>query len=115
MGTAPSTSATTSASNVLYSLPFKGNRLIEGWQISSIVGIYNGLPLNVYNDATFTDPADLGSQWGTNANYTFAPGCTPNDLIKKGIFDPTTGQKTGVQWFDPACYEAQAPGFLGER
>ena len=101
------------SANVLYSLPFKGNRLIEGWQVSSIVGIHTGLPLNIYNNATFTDPADLGSQWGTNANYSFAPGCTPNHLIKKGIFDPTTGQKTGVQWFDPACYQAQAPGFLG--
>jgi len=69
--------------------------------------------LNVYNNATFTDPADLGSQWGTNANYSFAPGCHPNHLIKKAIIDPTTGAKTGTQWFDPSCYEAQAPGFLG--
>jgi hypothetical protein len=99
------------SANVLYALPFKGNRLVEGWQIGSIVGIHTGLPLNVYNNATFTDPADLGSQWGTNANYTFAPGCTPNHLIKKPIF--TDGIKTGEQWFDPACYEAQAPGFLG--
>jgi len=99
------------SANVLYSLPFKGNRLIEGWQISSIVGIHTGLPLNVYNNGTFTDPADLGSQWGTNANYSFAPGCRPNHLVKQAIF--TNGVKTGVQWFDPTCYEAQAPGFLG--
>jgi hypothetical protein len=99
--------------NVLYALPFKGNRLIEGWQVGSIVGIHTGLPLNVYNNATFTDPADLGSQWGTNANYSFAPGCHPNHLLKKSIFDPVTGAKTGTQWFDPTCYEAQAPGFLG--
>jgi Carboxypeptidase regulatory-like domain/TonB dependent receptor len=97
--------------NILYSLPFKGNRFVEGWQIASIVGIHTGLPLNVYNNATFTDPADLGSQWGTNANYTFAPGCTPNHLLKQAIF--TDGVKTGTQWFDPSCYEAQAPGFLG--
>ena len=99
--------------NVLYSLPFKGNRFVEGWQIGSIVGIHTGLPLNIYNNATFTDPADLGSQWGTNANYTFAPGCTPNHLIKQPFFNAVTGAKEGVQWFDPACYEAQAPGFLG--
>jgi hypothetical protein len=97
--------------NVLYSLPFKGNRLVEGWQIGSIVGIHTGLPLNIYNNATFTDPADLGSQWGTNANYTFAPGCHPNDLIKQPIFQD--GVKVATQWFNPACYEAQAPGFLG--
>jgi len=94
--------------NILYSLPFKGNKFVEGWQISSIVGIHTGLPLNVYNSGIlFSDPADMGTQWGSRANYTFAPGCTPNHLVKKRI-SPTT-----IQWFDPACYEAQAPGFLG--
>jgi hypothetical protein len=94
--------------NILYSLPFKGNRLVEGWQISSIVGIHTGLPLNVYNSGIqFSDPADLSTQWGSRANYTFAPGCTPNHLEKKRI------SQTTIQWFDPACYEAQAPGFLG--
>jgi Carboxypeptidase regulatory-like domain len=96
------------SANVLYSLPFKGNRLVEGWQISSIVGIHSGLPLNVYNNSgTATDPAFLGTQWGSQANYTFAPGCHPNHIVDKAI-------APGVyQWFDPACYETTAPGFLG--
>jgi hypothetical protein len=94
--------------NILYSLPFKGNRLVEGWQLSSIVGIHTGLPLNVYNAGIlFSDPANLGTQWGSRANYSFAPGCSPNHLEKKRL-SPTT-----IQWFDPSCYEAQAPGFLG--
>jgi hypothetical protein len=94
--------------NLLYSLPFKGNRLVEGWQVSSIVQIHTGLPLNIYNDGIlFTDPADLGTQWGSRANYSFAPGCSPNHIIKERINSDTT------QWFDPTCYEAQAPGFLG--
>src|SRR6185437_6412961 len=72
------------SANGLYSLPFKGNRLVEGWQISAIVGIHTGLPLNVYNNTlTSTDPAFLGTQWGSQANYTFAPGCHPNHLLKK--------------------------------
>jgi Carboxypeptidase regulatory-like domain len=96
------------SANGLYSLPFKGNRFVEGWQVAAIVGIHTGLPLNVYNSGIqFGDPADLGTQWGSRANYTFAPGCSPNHLIKKRI-SPTT-----IQWFDPSCYEAQAPGFLG--
>ena len=53
--------------NILYALPFKGNRLVEGWQIASIVGIHTGLPLNVYNGASFNDPADLGSQWASQS------------------------------------------------
>jgi len=97
------------SANVLYSLPFKGNRLVEGWQISSIVGIHTGLPLNVYNNSlTATDPAFLGTQWGSQANYAFAPGCTPNHLLKQRI------NQTTIQWFDPACYEETAPGFLGD-
>lgn len=98
------------SANVLYSLPFRGNRLIEGWQISSIVGIHTGLPLNVYNfgPPVGTDPAFLGTQWGTQANYTFAPGCHPNHLLKERI------NATTIQWFDPSCYEETAPGFLGD-
>jgi len=97
--------------NLLYSLPFKGNRLVEGWQISTIVGIHTGLPLNVYNGAAFNDPGDLGSQWASRANYSFAPGCSPNHLLKQKSY--TAQGNRVVQWFDPTCYEAQAPGFLG--
>jgi hypothetical protein len=97
------------SANVLYSLPFKGNRLVEGWQISSIVGIHSGLPLNVYNnDTTATDPAFLGTQWGSQANYTFAPGCHPNHIVDRAVSPGV------IQWFDPSCYETTAPGFLGD-
>ncbi len=96
------------SANALYTLPFKGNRLAEGWRFSTIIGIHTGVPLNVYNSGiNFSDPADLGTQWGSRANYTFAPGCNPNHLLKKVIGTGT------VQWFDTSCYEAQAPGFLG--
>lgn len=95
------------SANGLYALPFKGNRLVEGWQIATILGIHSGLPLNIYNGTNFNDPAQLGTQWGSRANYTFAPGCHPNRLLK------TRTSSGAIQWFDPACYEAQAPGFLG--
>jgi Carboxypeptidase regulatory-like domain/TonB-dependent Receptor Plug Domain len=94
--------------NALYTLPFKGNRLVEGWRFSTILGIHTGLPLNVYNSGiNFADPADLGTQWGSRANYSYAPGCHPNHIINKAVGVGT------IQWFDPSCYEAQAPGFLG--
>ena len=98
--------------NLLYALPFKGNRLVEGWQVATIIGIHTGLPLNPTNSGQqFFDPADLGSQWNSRPNYSYAPGCGKGyRLIKKRV--PGLSQET-VQWFDPACYEAQAPGFLG--
>ncbi len=94
--------------NALYTLPFKGNRFVEGWRFSTILGIHSGLPLNVYNSGiNFPDPADLGTQWGSRANYSYAPGCHPNHVLDKVVGVGT------IQWFDPSCYEAQAPGFLG--
>jgi len=95
------------SANGLYSLPFKGNRFVEGWQFGTILGIHTGLPLNIYNAGEeFPDPADLQTEWDSRANYSYAPGCSPSHII-----DHKT--PSYVQWFDPACYEAQAPGFLG--
>ena len=64
------------------------------------------MPVNIYNGQTI-DPANLGTEWASRANYTFAPGCSPNHIINSAV-------KPGViQWFDPSCYAPQAPGFLG--
>lgn len=92
--------------NGIYALPFKANRLVSGWQIATILGVHSGMPVNIYNGQTI-DPANLGTEWASRANYTFAPGCDPNRIIDSAV-------KPGVvQWFDPSCYAPQAPGFLG--
>lgn len=64
----------------LYELPFHGNRLVDGWQLSSIVQLQSGNPVNiVVNNATFT---------GTN--NTVRPDVTgPIDIIG-----------TPNRWFD---------------
>lgn len=92
--------------NGIYALPFKANRLVSGWQIATILGIHSGMPVNVYNSGQY-DPADLGSEWGSRPNYSFAPGCSPNHIVDRA-FSPGV-----IQWFDSSCYEPQAPGFLG--
>ena len=38
----------------LYNLPFKGNRFVEGFQLSTIVQYQTGNPLNLTNTSTFT-------------------------------------------------------------
>ena len=67
--------------NGTYELPFHGNRLVEGWQITGVLQLQTGNPLNIVtNINTFTgtatirpdligDPAVLGSatQWIANA------------------------------------------------
>ena len=41
--------------NGLYELPFRGNKLVEGWQLSTIVQSQSGNPVNiVVNNTTFT-------------------------------------------------------------
>lgn len=98
--------------NVLYSLPFKGNRLVEGWQVATITAINSGAPINISNGAN--DPAGLGTQWASRPNYTFAAGCNPNRLVK-GRSSVVVGSTTinRYQWFDPSCYAPQARGYLG--
>jgi len=46
--------------NWLYELPFKGNRLVEGWQFSSITQLQSGNPVNLlFNNSAFTGVASL--------------------------------------------------------
>jgi hypothetical protein len=46
--------------NSLYELPFKGSRLVEGWQLSSIVQLQSGNPVNLlFNNNAFTGVASL--------------------------------------------------------
>ncbi|HEY8459418.1 MAG TPA: TonB-dependent receptor [Blastocatellia bacterium] len=46
--------------NALYELPFKGSRLVEGWQFSTIVQLQSGNPVNlIFNNPTFSGTATL--------------------------------------------------------
>jgi outer membrane receptor protein involved in Fe transport len=46
--------------NWIYQLPFKGNRLVEGWQVSAITMWQTGNPLNIItNDSTLTGSGSL--------------------------------------------------------
>lgn len=94
--------------NGLYSLPFHGNRLVEGWQLTTILGVHSGVPINVAWPANSgLDPTYIATQWGSRPNYSYAAGCSPNHLIKQAAGAGV------IQWFDPSCYEAQAPGYFG--
>lgn len=80
--------------NVLYSLPFRGNRIVEGWQLTSIVTWNTGLPLTISDG--FDDVGDLNT--AVRANYV--SGC-----------QVSRGQVT--KWFNPACFTPEAPGTFG--
>jgi len=116
--------------NALYSLPFKGNRLVEGWQVTTIVSFNTGAPTNVTNSTIpGFDPSNLGAQWATRPNYTFATSgpilfqgvsgtnnCGFNQMLNKWttVTDPTTGaQLKEYAAFNANCYAAQASGYVG--
>ncbi len=103
------------SANALLSLPFKGNRLVEGWQFATVVSFNTGMPLNVANSAFPSDPSGLTEQWGTRPNYTMAAGCSPDELVKKFVNTSLTPGENywTYEWFNPNCYASQDAGYLG--
>ena len=77
--------------NGLYELPFRGNRLVEGWQLSSIVQSQSGNPVNiVINNAAFT---------GTN------------NTVRPDVTGPIEILGTANRWFDIAPFVVPAGRF----
>ncbi len=92
--------------NVIYTLPFKGNRLVEGWQVSGIFTAQSGIPFSVSDGI---DQAGLfNNVAATRPNVT--AGCNP--YVKK------RGLRPGVpyaepQWINGACFTLEPIGTLG--
>jgi outer membrane receptor protein involved in Fe transport len=83
-----------------YFVPLHGNRLIEGWQFSTIVSARSGTPFSVqdgFDQVGFNNPA---GQPGERPNLV--PGKSANPIIGKVN-----------QWFDPSAFALQGPGFIG--
>ncbi|PYX79508.1 MAG: hypothetical protein DMG70_27655 [Acidobacteria bacterium] len=100
--------------NFVYDIPaFKGssNRLLKtslgGWQLSGIVTMQSGAPLNV----TVGGSNDLSSILPTSGAGNIGNGNRP-DLVGK-ISYPKTKVPAGIQWFDPTVFAAPAPGTFG--
>jgi hypothetical protein len=101
--------------NGVYTLPFQGNRLVKGWQLSTILSFNTGMPINVYNNSPQSDPSGLNEQWATRPNYTFAAGCSPNQLVKKWVnTNPIGAPYWTYEWFSSSCYTPQSSGYFGD-
>jgi hypothetical protein len=72
--------------NALYELPFSGNRLVEGWQLSSIVQLQSGNPVNLVT----------GINTFTGVNNTLRPDLVGTITI---LEDPG-------RWFDTSAFVA---------
>jgi hypothetical protein len=74
-----------------YELPFKGNRLVEGWQINVVEQAQTGGPFNITtNIATIT---------GSTTVRPDLIGALP-PLVLQPVLDTVTGAVTSYQWFN---------------
>jgi len=88
--------------NTVYELPFHGNKLKEGWQVSQVLSAYSGFPFSP-QFAIGYDPVGIGGIEGFRPNYsTGVAGCNPDHILG----DP-------AQWYDPNCYVQQPIGTFG--
>jgi hypothetical protein len=71
--------------STVYELPFKGNRVFEGWRLSSIIQLQSGNPLNVTTGLT---------------NLTGSGTLRP-DIIATPVIVNEYRSDGGVQWFEP--------------
>jgi hypothetical protein len=91
----------------VYSLPFSGNRLKEGWLVSFIETITSGLP---YYAADGIDRMDLGvGASPVQERPNLAPGASGNASITPR---PVSG---GVLLFNPANFQLQPAGQGGNE
>ncbi|HEX4002360.1 MAG TPA: carboxypeptidase regulatory-like domain-containing protein [Candidatus Acidoferrales bacterium] len=86
--------------NALYRLPFTGNRLVSGWEVTSIVTAASGLPVTIQEAA---DVADLGAIQGDRPNYSGACPGGKDQILGKWY-----------NWFNANCYAVQPFGTLGD-
>ncbi len=94
--------------NVIYQLPFHGNRLIEGWQVSGIFTAQSGSPFSISDGF---DQAGLDNNVAsTRPDVT--PGCNP--YVRKLTVNPFTNI-VEPEWLNPVdtCYTLEPAGTLG--
>ena len=81
----------------MISMPFEGNRLLDGWMISAIVMANSGRPFSVTDGF---DQAGFANNLLTRSRPDAVAGCKP--IL--GRVD---------QWYDPACFRLQPAGMPG--
>jgi outer membrane receptor protein involved in Fe transport len=91
--------------SAVYQLPFDGNRLVDGWQVSTIVSAVSGAP---FNPAIGFDQSGLQTA-GQRPNL--ASGRSLDNVVSGGSVDAACGCVT--QYFDPTAFVLPAAGTLG--
>jgi outer membrane receptor protein involved in Fe transport len=85
------------SANVVYILPFHGNRWKEGWQFSGVQAWHTGVPFTLSDG----DQGDLQNNFGS-ARPNVVAGC--NVYANQSV----------TNWFNTACFQPQPYGTLGD-
>jgi hypothetical protein len=87
---------------VLYSLPFRGNKFVEGWELSNIVQAQSGHPVTAF---VGFDQAGLGETVVNVERPSIAPGRSLGSIV---THKPD-------HWFDPNAFVLPPVGGLGDE
>jgi hypothetical protein len=96
------------AGRVIYALPFKGNRFVEGYQVSGIVQYQTGNPINItYNTSTYTGVANVirpNLVAPATTKKIQQPGATNVSFIQSTVcpIAPTLAAASGCSFQNPA-------------
>jgi hypothetical protein len=82
----------------IYQLPFRGNRFVEGWQLSGIWSASSGAPFTAQVGFDRAGLVNAGAQ-----RPNLVAGANPNP----------TSNATVHRWFDPTAFSLPAAGQLG--
>src|SRR5262249_47644846 len=96
------------STNAVYLLPFHGNRLADGWQLTGIFYISSGGPITVSGIQNIGNDNTAGAP---QANYVpNATGCNA-----KPVNDPyVITSSGGLQYLNPACFAVPSVGEEGD-
>ena len=99
-------------SNALLPLPFRGNQLKEGWQVSLIASVRTGSPVSAIISY---DGSNLGA--GNFIQASERPDVNPNPtgpLYERVVtVSSTTHVASAVQLFNPTYFQQPQPGYAG--
>ena len=92
---------------MIYQLPFRGNRLVEGWQVSGIVTLQSGSPFAISDGF---DQAGLDNNVA-DTRPDAVSGCNPY-VRKRAALGPIVEP----EWLNPVstCFTLEAAGTLGD-
>lgn len=88
--------------NAIYELPFKGNRLVEGWQFSTITQLQSGNPINILSGNPIAIP-------GTAFGALNSAALTGLATLRPDLVGPVEVIGKPTQWFTNTVCDPRNP------